>query len=188
MSGSVTTPGVYELPFGATLRQVIDTAGGVADGHRLRAVLLGGAAGSFATPDDLDVPLTFEDLRAAGLTLGSGVVMVLDEHVDLVEFVHRIAAFFRDESCGQCVPCRVGTVRQEEVLQRLEHREPAFDDDRQLLADIGRVLRDSSITFRPRPTVRSSAIAKLGCSHDHDRSRCRRRPAHRSRPRSIWSS
>jgi NADH-quinone oxidoreductase subunit F len=164
VSGSVTTPGVYELPFGTTLRQVIDAAGGVANGHELKAVLLGGAAGSFATPADLDIPLTFEDLRANQLSLGSGVVMVLDEHVDLVQFVHRIAAFFRDESCGQCVPCRVGTMRQEEVLQRLEHHGPGFDDDRQLLTDIGRVLRDASICGFGHSAhgAIESAIAKLG--------------------------
>jgi NADH-quinone oxidoreductase subunit F len=164
VSGSVATPGVYELPFGSTLRQVIEAAGGVANGHQLRAVLLGGAAGSFALPSDLDVPLTFEDLRANGLTLGSGVVMVLDEHVDLVQFVHRIAAFFRDESCGQCVPCRVGTMRQEEVLQRMEHHGPGFDDDKQLLADIGRVLRDASICGFGHSAhgAIESAIAKLG--------------------------
>ncbi len=164
VSGSVTTPGVYELPFGATLRQVIESAGGVANGHQLRAVLLGGAAGSFALPGDLDVPLTFEDLRANGLTLGSGVVMVLDDHVDLVQFVHRIAAFFRDESCGQCVPCRVGTMRQEEVLQRMEHHGPDFDADRRLLTDIGRVLRDASICGFGHSAhgAIESAIAKLG--------------------------
>jgi len=164
VSGSVTTPGVYELPFGTTLRQVIDAAGGVARGHALRAVLLGGAAGSFATPDDLDLPLTFEHLRASGLTLGSGVVMVLDEHADLVAFVHRIAEFFRDESCGQCVPCRVGTVRQEEVLKRLEHRGPGWERDRQLLTDIGRVLRDASICGFGHSAhgAVESAIVKLG--------------------------
>ncbi len=164
VSGSVATPGVYELPFGTTLRQVIDAAGGVADGHALRAVLLGGAAGSFATADDLDVPLTFEDLRASGLTLGSGVVMVLDEHVDLVAFVHRIAEFFRDESCGQCVPCRVGTVRQEEVLKRLEHRGADWDRDRALLTDIGRVLRDASICGFGHSAhgAIESALSKLG--------------------------
>jgi len=164
VSGSVTTPGVYELPFGTTLRKVIDAAGGVADGHALRAVLLGGAAGSFATADDLDLPLTFEDLRANGLTLGSGVVMVLDEHVDLVAFVHRIAEFFRDESCGQCVPCRVGTVRQEEVLKRLEHRGADWERDRALLTDIGRVLRDASICGFGHSAhgALESAIVKLG--------------------------
>jgi hypothetical protein len=75
------------------------------------AVLVGGAAGSFLSPDDLDVPLTFEGTRAAGTSLGSGVVLVLDDTVDLGRLLMRIAAFFRDESCGQCVPCRVGTVR-----------------------------------------------------------------------------
>jgi NADH-quinone oxidoreductase subunit F len=164
VSGAIARPGVYELPFGATLRQVIDVAGGMRDGSTLRTVLLGGAAGSFATPDELDVPLTFEDLRAAKLSLGSGVVMVLDQTADLTAFVHRIAAFFRDESCGQCVPCRVGTMRQEEVLQRLEHGGPNAAADRELLADIGRVLRDASICGFGHSAhgAIESAIAKLG--------------------------
>ena len=85
-------------------------------------MLLGGAAGVFVGPDDLDVPLTFEGTRAIGATLGSGVVMVFDEHVDLLDIVRRIAEFFRDESCGQCVPCRVGTVRQEELLRAAARR------------------------------------------------------------------
>ena len=84
-----------------------------------KAVLLGGAAGSFLRPDQLDLPLSFEAARAAGVSLGSGVVIVYDESADLVDAVLRIAEFFRDESCGQCVPCRVGTVRQEEALHRL---------------------------------------------------------------------
>jgi NADH-quinone oxidoreductase subunit F len=164
VSGAVRHPGVYELEFGATLRQVIDAAGGLRDGSTLRAVLLGGAAGSFATPDELDVPLTFEDMRAAKLSLGSGVVMVLDQHADLKAFVHRIAAFFREESCGQCVPCRVGTVRQEEVLVRLERGGPTAAADRQLLADIGTVLRDASICGFGHSAhgAIESAVAKLG--------------------------
>ena len=80
---------------------------------------MGGAAGGFLGPDELDVVLTFEGVREAGTTLGSGVVLVLDETVDLPRFLMRIAAFFRNESCGQCVPCRVGTVRQQEALARL---------------------------------------------------------------------
>jgi NADH-quinone oxidoreductase subunit F len=163
LSGAVARPGVYEVPFGVTLRQLIDLAGGVSQGHELRAVMLGGAAGSFATPDELDVPLTFEGTRAAGLSLGSGVVMVLDETVDLVAFVRRIAAFFRDESCGQCVPCRVGTVRQEEVLVRLESGR-RLDGDRQLLTDIGQVMRDASICGLGQTAHNAieSALAKLG--------------------------
>ena len=118
VSGSVAQPGVYEVPFGTTLRALIDLAGGLRDGRSLHAVLLGGAAGTFVGPDDLDLALSMEAARAAGTTLGSGVVLVLDDTVDVADQLLRIAAFFRDESCGQCVPCRVGTVRQEEVLVR----------------------------------------------------------------------
>ncbi|MDH3678705.1 MAG: NAD(P)H-dependent oxidoreductase subunit E [Acidimicrobiia bacterium] len=114
LSGRVAKPGLYEVPFGATLGELLDLAGG-AVGH-LRAVLLGGAAGSFVGPDQLDLPLTFEGSRAAGLSLGSGVVMAFDAGDDLTAVVTRIAEFFRHESCGQCVPCRVGTIRQHELL------------------------------------------------------------------------
>jgi NADH-quinone oxidoreductase subunit F len=144
VSGCVRRPGVYEVAFGATLRELIGLAGGLGDGRTLQAVLLGGAAGAFVRPDDLDVPLTFEGTRAVGATLGSGVVMVLDDTVALVPFLQRIASFFRDESCGQCVPCRVGTARQEEVLERLASSGAAASE-LALLADIGQVMRDASI-------------------------------------------
>jgi NADH-quinone oxidoreductase subunit F len=147
VSGTVERPGVYEVPFGTTLRELLDLAGGVRSGTRLRAVLLGGAAGSFVTPDDLDLPLTFEDTRIAGTTLGSGVVVAVDEHVDLGELLMVIAAFFRNESCGQCVPCRVGTVRQEETLARLlsGRTRGSVQDELALLAEIGEAMRDASI-------------------------------------------
>ena len=119
LSGHIAVPGVYEVPFGATLRELLELAGGVAGGRPLQALLMGGAAGRFLRPDELDLPLTFEGVREAKTTLGSGVVMVLDDTVDLPRFLMRIAAFFRNESCGQCVPCRVGTVRQQEALARL---------------------------------------------------------------------
>ncbi len=147
VSGHVERPGLYELPFGPTLRDVLELAGGVRDGKRIRAILLGGAAGVFVGPDKLDMPLTFEGTRAAGATLGSGVVMVFDETVDLADILSRIAGFFRDESCGQCVPCRVGTVRQEELLQRLRANAPigSVEDEMALLKEIGQVMRDASI-------------------------------------------
>jgi NADH-quinone oxidoreductase subunit F len=164
VSGRVERPGVYEVPFGTTLAELVEMAGGVAAGHEMRAVLLGGAAGGFVRPDELDLPLTFEATRAAGVTLGSGVVMVLDETVDLVPVLLRIAAFFRDESCGQCVPCRVGTVRQEEVLHRLaaDGRDPS--GDLALLADLGQVMRDASICGlgQTASSAVESAIARLG--------------------------
>ncbi len=144
LSGRVNRPGTYEVEFGATLRDLIDLAGGVPDGRELRTVMLGGAAGSFVGPDSLDMPLTLEDTRAAGASLGSGVIMVFDEADDMVDTVRRIAEFFRDESCGQCVPCRVGTVRQEEVLVRLG-RGSTIDDERVLLDDLAAVMKDASI-------------------------------------------
>jgi NADH-quinone oxidoreductase subunit F len=144
LSGRVNRPGTYEVEFGATLGDLIDLAGGLPDGSRLRAVLLGGAAGSFVGPESLDLPLTLEATREAGVSLGSGVIMVFDESDDMVDTVRRIAEFFRDESCGQCVPCRVGTVRQEEVLVRLG-RGIALDDERDLLDDLAAVMTDASI-------------------------------------------
>jgi NADH-quinone oxidoreductase subunit F len=147
VSGNVARPGVYEVEFGATLRELLDLAGGVPGGKRLKAVLLGGAAGVFVGPDVLDTSLTFEATRAIGATLGSGVVMAFDETADMVGTLRRIAEFFRDESCGQCVPCRVGTVRQEELLARLAAANPRVDraTELALLAEIGQAMRDASI-------------------------------------------
>ncbi len=141
LSGAVQRPGLFEVPFGLTLGQVLDMAGGVRG--RLQAILLGGAAGSFVSSDQFDLPLTFEATRAAGVTLGSGVVMAFDDSVDMKAIVLRIARFFRDESCGQCVPCRVGTVRQEEALYRLATS--GSEDDVAMISDIGRAMRDASI-------------------------------------------
>jgi NADH-quinone oxidoreductase subunit F len=109
--------------------------------------LLGGAAGSFVGPDALDTPLTFEGVRAIGATLGSGVVLLLDDRVDIGALLNRITRFFRDESCGQCVPCRVGTVRQEELVARLARGTPlgSVQQELSLLEDIISVTRDASI-------------------------------------------
>jgi len=147
LSGNVAHPGVYEVVFGTTLRELLDLGGGVPGGRAIRAILLGGAAGVFVGPDALDVPLTFEGTRAIGATLGSGVVMVFDETADMVGALRRIAAFFRDESCGQCVPCRVGTVRQEELLARLADSVGVRSraEELALLGEIGRAMRDASI-------------------------------------------
>ena len=129
---------------------MLDEAGGGvggSGGRRLAAVLVGGAAGVFVGPDALGMPLTFEGTRAAGATLGSGVVMAFDETTDLPDVLLRIAEFFRHESCGQCVPCRVGTVRQEELLHRL--RDGATNGSTKtelaLLAELGQAMRDASI-------------------------------------------
>jgi NADH-quinone oxidoreductase subunit F len=147
VSGHVVRPGLYEVPFGRTLRELIDMAGGVPGNKRIQTILLGGAAGTFIGPERLDVPLTFEGTRAIGAALGSGVVMVFDETVDMADILARIAEFFRDESCGQCVPCRVGTIRQDELLARLRSGRliGSKADELVLLKEIGQAMRDASI-------------------------------------------
>jgi NADH-quinone oxidoreductase subunit F len=166
LSGDVERPGVYEHDHGVTLGDVIDAAGGVRDDAPLKAVLLGGAAGGFVGPDALDARMTFEDARAGGYTLGSGVVMLFDERADLTDACLRIARFFRDESCGQCVPCRVGTVRQEEALHRLAQGRMlgSRDDELALLDDVAQVMRDASICGLGQTAANAvqSAIASLG--------------------------
>ncbi|MCX5371999.1 NADH-ubiquinone oxidoreductase-F iron-sulfur binding region domain-containing protein [Streptomyces sp. NBC_00103] len=162
VSGSVEHPGVYELPFGATLGELLTLAG---VRENLRAVLLGGAAGGFVRPDELDIPLTFEGTREAGTTLGSGVVMAFDDTVPLPRLLLRIAEFFRDESCGQCVPCRVGTVRQEEALHRIVERTGSeAATDIALLREVGRAMRDASICGLGQTAWNAveSAIDRLG--------------------------
>ena len=156
VSGHVERPGLYEVPFGLNLRELL----GLAGAHPPKAILLGGAAGSFLRPDQLDLPLTFEDARAAGATLGSGVVIVYDESADLVAAVLRIAEFFRDESCGQCVPCRVGTVRQEEALHRLAAGK-ANGNELEVLADLTAVMQDASICGLGQTAANAVASAMM---------------------------
>ena len=147
LSGHVARPGTYEVAFGVTLRQIVEMAGGVGGTGKLQAVLLGGAAGSFVSPHELDTPLTFEGVRTIGASLGSGVVMLFDDSVDLKDILARIAKFFRHESCGQCVPCRVGTVRQEEILHRLKSRTSigSVQAEIALLKEAAQAMRDASI-------------------------------------------
>jgi NADH-quinone oxidoreductase subunit F len=165
VSGCVVSPGLYEVEFGATVRDLVALAGGLRDGRSMQCVLLGGAAGTFVTPDEIDLPLTFEATRAASVSLGSGVVVVLDDSVDLVPFLQRIAEFFRDESCGQCVPCRVGTVRQDELLERLAHDRPvgSIENEAGLLNEIAQAMRDASICGlgQTASSAIESAIVKL---------------------------
>ena len=172
VSGHVGRPGVYEVPFGTTLDELITLAGGVAGNGDLQAVLLGGAAGSFLTPQELDIPLTLEATRAAGATLGSGVVMLFDSTVNMQSVLLRIAAFFRDESCGQCVPCRVGTVRQEELLHRLvaDKTIGSVANELHLLNEVGQAMRDASICGlgQTASSAIESAVARMEIFNGRD--------------------
>ncbi|MEX2177661.1 MAG: NAD(P)H-dependent oxidoreductase subunit E [Gemmatimonadaceae bacterium] len=166
VSGTVSKPGLYEAPFGITANELLAMAGGLLPGRTLTTVLLGGAAGVFVRPDELDMELSFEGTRAAKATLGSGVFMVVDDSVDLPALLVRIAAFFRDESCGQCVPCRVGTVRQEEALHRIGARRTRGGVQREvaLLDEVGAAMKDASICGLGQTAYGAieSAIHRLG--------------------------
>lgn len=145
VSGDVVRPGLYEVPFGVTFRHLMDDlAGGMRPGHKFQAALFGGAAGAFAVEKDLDVRLSFEDLRAAGLPLGSGVITIFDETRSMQDILLRLGHFFADESCGKCYPCQMGTQRQYEILQRIaENRALPGDKDR--LLDVGWTMTDASL-------------------------------------------
>ncbi|MBX7186414.1 MAG: NAD(P)H-dependent oxidoreductase subunit E [Vicinamibacteria bacterium] len=165
VSGHIEKPGTYEVECGTPLSKLLDLAGGMRPGRKIKAILLGGAAGVLIGPNELDLPLSFEAARERGVTLGSGVVAVFDETVDLVDTLLRIAQFFRDESCGQCVPCRVGTVRQEEALHRIAQKRAlgTVADEIQLLDEISQVMKDASICGlgQTAASVVSSAVTRL---------------------------
>jgi len=144
VSGDVSKPGLYEVPFGITLREMLDMAGGVANQKKLQSILFGGAAGAFAASDQLDVKMTFEDLRAAGLPLGSGVVMVFDETRDMRDVLRRLGHFFAHESCGKCYPCQMGTQRQKEILDRISQGK-VLEGDLIRLQDVGWTMTDASL-------------------------------------------
>jgi NADH:ubiquinone oxidoreductase subunit F (NADH-binding) len=116
VSGHVERPGVYCVPMGTTARQLLELAGGVSGGRRLGAIQPGGASSNFLGPDGLDVPLDFDALPKAGSMLGSGALVVLAEGTDLLAAATNVLRFFRDESCGKCVPCRVGSTKAHQIL------------------------------------------------------------------------
>jgi NADH-quinone oxidoreductase subunit F len=145
VSGQVAKPGLYEVPFGVSLRHLLfDLAGGLKPGRKLQAVLMGGAAGAFAKEKDLDVVLSFEQLAAAGLPLGSGAVMVFDDSANLGDMLRRLTHFFADESCGKCYPCQLGARRQYEILSRTAAGNP-LAGDRERLSDVGATMIDASL-------------------------------------------
>jgi NADH-quinone oxidoreductase subunit F len=141
-SGDVVEPGVVEVPYGTTLGRLLELSGGVRG--TLQAVLLGGAAGAFAGPAQLDLPMSFEGLRQAGLPLGSGVVAVFNQDHDLRETLQSLARFFAHESCGKCFPCQLGTQRQLELVDRMAAG-VARPQDVQTLEDVGFTMSNASL-------------------------------------------
>ena len=141
VSGHIARAGVYEIEPGMTLRHFLEQVCGGVQGE-LQAVLMGGAAGTFLLPDEIDLRLTFEDLRAAGSTFGSGAIMVFNTTVDLRDALRRLGRFFQHESCGKCFPCQLGTQRQVEILERLD---APLAGDRERLLDVGMTMTEASI-------------------------------------------
>ncbi|WP_053960365.1 complex I 51 kDa subunit family protein [Sulfobacillus thermosulfidooxidans] len=144
LSGHIKHPGVYEVPFGTALSDILlasELGGGVGGSEKLGAVLIGGAAGTFLTPDEIaEATLDYPSLARYGASIGSGAMMVFDDTVDLLGVVERLARFFADESCGQCVPCRIGTQRIKEFV-----RHPQIFEEAQNIRSLGMAMRDASI-------------------------------------------
>jgi NADH-quinone oxidoreductase subunit F len=161
LSGHVVRPGVYEVPFGLTTRELIEMAGGVPGSKAIQAVLMGGAAGVFIGPDKLDIPLTYEDSRANGFPLGSGVIMVFDETADLRQALYQLSHFFAHESCGKCFPCQLGTQRQMEILDRIAHNGGAKPTDKQTLLDVGFTMTQTSLCGLGQ-TAASAVMSVIG--------------------------
>jgi NADH-quinone oxidoreductase subunit F len=129
VSGHVNRPGNYELPLGTPLSEIIyDHAGGIRNGRRLKAVIPGGASTPVLTADQVDTPMAFETLEAAGSQLGTGGIIVMDETTCMVEAARRLTKFYAHESCGRCVPCRIGSVRLYEALERIENGQGTAQD------------------------------------------------------------
>jgi NADH-quinone oxidoreductase subunit F len=120
VSGHVTRPGNYEVPLDATLRELVEMAGGVRTGHQVKAVIPGGSSMPLLPAAQLDTPIDYESLVQAGSMLGSGGCIVMDDSTCIVAAVARVVRFYRDESCGKCTPCREGTYWMTDVLDRLE--------------------------------------------------------------------
>jgi formate dehydrogenase beta subunit len=119
VSGHVERPGVYCVPMGSTAADLIELAGGVTGGRAVGAIQPGGASSNFLGPGQLDVPLDFQTLAAAGTMLGSGALVVMAEGTDLLAAATNVLRFFRNESCGKCVPCRVGSAKAHQILSGL---------------------------------------------------------------------
>jgi NADH-quinone oxidoreductase subunit F len=141
VSGHIHRPGVYEISPGMTMRELFEHHCGGVIGN-LKAVLMGGASGTFLTPDEIEVQMTFEDLRAIGSTFGSGAVMVFNDTTDLRDVLRRLGIFFQHESCGKCFPCQLGTQRQLEIIGRMDQ---PLEGDRDRLIDVGMTMTEASL-------------------------------------------
>lgn len=145
VAGNVNKPGVYEIPFGTTVRDIIyGLAGGVKDGRKIRLIQFGGASGKISDERILDTPYTYDDLKAAGVTVGSGAILVIDDRTTVLEFLRHTQDFFVHESCGQCTPCREGNLHIQIILKKLAEG-TATPDDLRYMKKIATVMTTASL-------------------------------------------
>ena len=145
VAGNVNKPGVFEIPFGTTVRQIIyDLAGGVQHDRHIQLIQFGGASGKVTDSSILDTPYTYDDLRAAGVMVGSGGILVIDERTSVIDFLRMNQEFFSEESCGQCTPCREGNLHIKIILDKLAQGR-ATQEDIKTMATIARVMSMSSL-------------------------------------------
>ena len=145
LGGRVKQPGLVEVPFGLTVRDVLDRfGGGMAPGSRFKAVQVGGPLGSLFPESQLDIPICYDAFAKAGAILGHGGIVVYDDETNMVELARHFMAFTADESCGKCTPCRIGSVRGREILERIQ-RGQGTAEDLVLLSDLGETMKATSL-------------------------------------------
>lgn len=128
LSGHIAKPGCYEFPLGVSLREVLETAGGILNGHSFKACYPGGSSCALLTAQDLDISMDFETLMARGTALGTASLIIMDETADMVKVAHRLMEFYQNESCGKCTPCREGTRWVTQILSRIAIGKGTFGD------------------------------------------------------------
>ena len=145
IGGRVKQPGLVEVPFGLTLHDVLDRfGGGMAAGSRFKAVQVGGPLGSLFPISQLDIPICYDAFVEAGAILGHGGIVVYDHETNMVELARHLMAFTADESCGKCTPCRIGSVRGREILERIQSGQ-GTSEDLILLSDLGETMKTASL-------------------------------------------
>lgn len=167
VSGHVERPGVYCVPMGTTARALLEEAGGVAGGAALQAIQPGGASSNFLGPDQLDVPLDFGTLAAAGSMLGSGALVAIAEGTDLLAAATNVLRFFRNESCGKCVPCRVGSTKAHALLTEAIATGGLGDAGRERVLELELVMRKTSICGLGQVAL-GPVVSVLGMQHEID--------------------
>ena len=145
LPGNVVNTGLVEVPMGTTLRKIIfDIGGGIKDGKKFKAVQIGGPSGGCLTEDHLDIPLDFDSIKRLGAIIGSGGLVVMDEDTCMVEVARFFMSFTQNESCGKCIPCREGTKRMLEILERIVHYE-GTEEDLDLLEELASTITETAL-------------------------------------------